>query len=252
MIQPPKYRNQLLAAMDLDDLALLEPHLEAIPLKLRDNIEAVNSPIEHIYFVEDGICSIVAHMPRGRDIEVGIVGRDGMTGTAIVEGDTQSPLHTFVQIDGSAFRIKVGDFREALRRSPDLHEFLQLYTRCLAIQISYTALANGRSTIEERLARWLLMIDDRVDGGRFMCTHEFLAIMLGVRRPGVTVALHMLESKGCIRSNRGQVVLLDREGLIKATDGAYGGPEREYQRIIMRVQAPPVDISTQARSERPN
>jgi CRP-like cAMP-binding protein len=143
MIQPPKYRNQLLAAMDLDDLALLEPHLEAIPLKLRDNIEAVNSPIEHVYFVEEGICSIVARMPRGRDIEVGIVGRDGMTGTAIVEGDTQSPLHTSVQIEGSAFRIKVGDFREALRQSPDLRELSQLYARCLGIQVSYTALANA-------------------------------------------------------------------------------------------------------------
>jgi CRP-like cAMP-binding protein len=237
--------------MDPSDLDQLEPHLELKLLKLRDTIEAVNSPIEHVYFVEEGICSIMAHMPRGRDVEVGIIGRDGMTGTAIVEGDTQSPLHTFVQIEGSAFRIEVGDFREALRQSPDIRELLHHYARCLAMQVSYTALANGRSTIEERLARWILMIDDRVGGGRFALTHELLSIMLGVHRPGVTVALHMLEGKGCIRSNRGEVVLLDREGLIDASDGAYGGAEREYQRI-MGVEARPVDIRAPARSERPN
>jgi CRP-like cAMP-binding protein len=251
MSVPQKYRNQLLTAMDPSDLARLEPHLELRLLKPRDTVEAVDSAIEHVYFIEEGICSIVAHMSRGRDVEVGIIGRDGMTGTAIVEGDTQSPHRTFVQIGGSAFRIEVDAFREALRQSTELRELLHHFTRCLAIQVSSTALTNGHCTIEQRLARWLLMIDDRVDGGRFALTHEFLAIMLGVRRPGVTVALHMLEGKGCIRSNRGEVVLLDRQGLIEANDGAYGGAEREYQRI-MGVEARPVDISAPTGSERPN
>jgi CRP-like cAMP-binding protein len=179
------------------------------------------------------MASVVATMQRGRDIEVGVIGREGMTGSAIVQGDDRSPYHTYVQVDGSAFRIGFDDFRDALRQSPTMRAVLTLYVRVFAIQVSATALANGRSRLEERLARWLLMVHDRTDSDRFAITHEFLAIMLGVRRPGVTVALHILEGKGLIRSNRAEVVITDRDGLVELADGAYGLPEREYHRLLI-------------------
>jgi CRP-like cAMP-binding protein len=228
----PAYRNEILALLSAEDLALVEPHFERVLLKARDTLEAPDSPIEHVYFIESGVASIVAKMVRGRDIEVGVIGREGVTGSAIVQGDDQSPHHTFVQLEGVAVRLGADQFRTALVRSGTLPAVLNLYARALGIQVSATALANGRSKLEERLARWLLMVHDRMDGDRFSLTHEFLAVMLGVRRPGVTVALHILEGRGLIRSNRAEIIIVDREGLIVLADGAYGIPEREYDRLL--------------------
>jgi CRP-like cAMP-binding protein len=218
----PAYRNEILALLSAEDLALVEPHFERVLLKARDTLEAPDRPIEHVYFVESGVASIVAKMVRGRDIEVGVIGREGVTGSAIVQGDDQSPHHTFVQLEGVAVRLGADQFRTALVRSGTLPAVLNLYARALGIQVSATALANGRSKLEERLARWLLMVHDRMDGDRFSLTHEFL----------VTVALHILEGKGLIRSNRAEIIIVDREGLIVLADGAYGIPEREYDRLL--------------------
>jgi CRP-like cAMP-binding protein len=243
MLQPrPSYRNQLLSGLTPADLALLEPHLETVVLNVHDTLEAPGTAITHAYFIEAGIVSIVAEMPRGRNIEVGIIGRDGMTGVAIVQGDWQTPNTTFVQMTGSASRIEAEAFRATLQRSPTLGARLNLYARALGLQVSATALANGRSKIEERLARWLLMIQDRTDGNHIALTHEFLASMLGVRRPGVTVVLHILEGKGVIRCNRGDITILDRDGLIVIADSAYGAPEKEYDRLLGRPAASPPAI----------
>jgi CRP-like cAMP-binding protein len=190
-------------------------------------------------------------MHGGRDIEVGVVGREGVTGTAIVQGDTQSPHITFVQVQGAAYRIEADQFRYALSVNKRLRDLLTAYVRALAIQVSYTALANGRSKIEERLARWLLMVHDRVDGDRFNLTHEFLAVMLGVRRPGVTVSLHVLEGNGLIKSNRGEVIILDREGLIDLANGSYGVPEREYERLIARQMGQTHELHMVAKAKQP-
>jgi CRP-like cAMP-binding protein len=235
----PSHNNQLLNALSTDDLALLTPMAELITLNIRDTLEAPDQAIAYIYFIEDGIASIVARMSRQRDIEVGVIGREGMTGTSIIQGDDQGPNHTFVQVAGAATRIGVEDFTQAFRQSPSMRALLNLYVRAFAIQVSSTALANGRSKLEERLARWLLMVRDRIDGDRFDLTHEFLATMLGVRRPGVTVALHILEGKGLIRSNRGEVIILDRDGLMELADGAYGVPEREYDRLFNGARRTP-------------
>jgi CRP-like cAMP-binding protein len=137
---------------------------------------------------------------------------------------------------GSANRIGADQLRAAFMKRPGMHRLLQLYARAFSIQVAATALANGRSNIEERLARWLLMLHDRMDGNRINLTHEFLSVMLGVRRPGVTVALHVLEGKGLIKSNRAELIILDREGLIGFAEGAYGVPEREYQRLMTKAQ----------------
>ncbi|HEY4201039.1 MAG TPA: Crp/Fnr family transcriptional regulator [Devosiaceae bacterium] len=228
----PIEQNKLLNLLAPSDLALIEKHLHVVSLLHGEEVEAPDKVIDQVYFPISGLLSIVTTLTRERDIEVGVVGRDGMTGVAILQDDDRSPFSTFVQIKGSALQIEAALLRTALLQSPTLATRFHRYARAQTIQIASTALANGRSKLEDRLARWLLMVQDRIDSDRIDLTHEFLAVMLGVRRPGVTVALHILEGKGLIRSNRGEIVIRDRDGLIELADGAYGLPEREYQRLM--------------------
>jgi CRP-like cAMP-binding protein len=227
----PQYKNRLLNRLDPQDSALLSPHLERVKLGIRDRLEEHGTPIEFVYFLEEGIGSIVAKVGNGRDTEVGVLGYEGMTGTAAVLGDNLTAHNCFVQVAGEAMRIPSDPFRDALEQSPTLRLFLLRYVECLMVQASYTAVVNVRMTLEQRLARWLLMCDDRV-GGKIKLTHEFLSIMLGVRRPGVTVAIQILEGKGFIRAMRGEIVIRERQGLIDLADGGYGVPEAEYERLI--------------------
>jgi CRP-like cAMP-binding protein len=232
------YNNKLLRRMSAGDLALLEPHIERCPLELRQSLETSGSPVEAIYFFEEGIGSVVAKMPDGSDAEVGLIGLEGMTGSALVMGDDRTVHDCYVQLAGEAVRIDAEPFKSALTQSPTLRLFLLRYVQCLHAQTGYTALVNARSKLEDRLARWLLMCDDRVDGGRLTITHEFLSIMLGVRRPGVTVALQLLEGRGLIRSRRGEIIIRDRDGLVALADGCYGLAEAEYIRLLGESGAP--------------
>jgi CRP-like cAMP-binding protein len=226
------YRNQLLRALSAADLDLLRPHLEATALNPRFVLEAANRPIRFVYFPEAGLASIIAHTRPDRGIEVGLIGFEGMSGLSIVMGDDRSPNETIVQAEGSGLRIAVEKLQEALEASPTLRRRLLRYGQAFLCQTAQTALANGRANIDERLARWILMAHDRLDGDALQLTHEFLALMLGVRRPGVTVALHFLEGKGLIRSTRGVVTVLDRNGLEDVANGSYGVPEAEYARLF--------------------
>ena len=164
--------------------------------------------------------------------KMGFIGFEGMTGSAIVMGDDRNVHQCYVQLAGEAMRIEAAAFSSVLASSPTMRMFLLRYVQSLLIQTGCTALVNARSKLEERLARWLLMCDDRVSRGRLTITHEFLGVMLGVRRPGVTVALQELEGRGLIRATRGQIVLLDRAGLIVLANGGYGEAEAEYERLI--------------------
>jgi CRP-like cAMP-binding protein len=226
------HRNQLLASLAPDDLAAVEPRLEPFSLQLRVVLELPNKPVEFVYFLEAGLASIVASAGPNRGVVVGIVGRDGMSGSAVFMGDGRSPHLTYIQVTGSAFRIRTNDLREAIARRPAVHALFLRYAQTLMIQATYTALANARSKIEARLARWILMAHDRQDGDRIALTHEALSLMLGVRRPGVTEALHDLESRGLIRPSRGIIMLQDREGLEKMCSGTYGQSKAEYDRLI--------------------
>jgi CRP-like cAMP-binding protein len=229
-----QFRNRLLEALSGADFELLAPHLEAVTLDLRLVLETANQPIQYVYFPESGIASIVAHAKGDRSIEVGLFGREGMSGLSIVMGDDRSPNETFVQAAGAGSRIAAGKLKAALDASPTMRGAMLHYVQAFLCQTSQTALTNGRAQIEERLARWILMAHDRLDGDALQLTHEFLALMLGVRRPGVTVGLHFLEGKGLIRSTRGLVTVLDRAGLELVADGSYGIPEAEYDRLCGR------------------
>lgn len=225
-------RNLILSRMSAEDFALLQPHLEHISLKLRQRLEMPNKAISHVVFPETGIISVVARGTGDRHIEVGIIGREGMTGIPVVMGTDRSPNDTYVQGKGDGWRIAADDLRKAMKASPSMMSLFQLFTHLFLIQASYTALANGRATIDERLARWLLMAQERMDGDKLMLTHEFLATMLGVRRAGVTIAIGTLVAEGLIASSRGMITILDNKALLKRTNGYFGAPEREYRRIF--------------------
>ncbi|MET4702433.1 CRP-like cAMP-binding protein [Constrictibacter sp. MBR-5] len=225
-------RNQLLRALAPEDLDRLKPDLEMVHLDLRFVLETANQPIRHVYFPESGFVSVVAKTKGDRTIEVGLIGREGMSGVSVVMGDDRSANDTFVQYEGTGSRIPAEKLREAMESSPSLRKCLLHYVQAFLCQTSQSALTNGRAAIGERLARWILMAHDRVDGDALQLTHEFLALMLGVRRPGVTDALHFLEGKGLIRSARGKVTVLDRTGLEQIADGSYGVPEMEYARLF--------------------
>jgi CRP-like cAMP-binding protein len=223
MAPSPKSPNRILSRLSKTDFGMLEPYLEPVDLPLRKILAAKNKRVDHVYFPESGMASVVAN--GGQAIEIGIIGREGMTGPSVVMGNTDRvPYETYMQIAGQGQRIKAGHLREAIATNNSLHQVLLAYVFSFMTQTTQTALANGRSKIEERLARWLLMARDRVDSDELPLTHEFLAIMLGVRRSGVTVALQELERKGMIAHRRSVITIIDREGLEHSSNGTYSPP----------------------------
>jgi CRP-like cAMP-binding protein len=221
----------LLERLSAHDASVLAPAMETVGLALRQPIEQANEQITHAYFPLSGIISIVARS-GDEQVEAGIVGREGMTGTAIVLGNHRSPNDAFVQGAGAAVRVDADALRAALEASASLRQLMQRFAHVFMMQVTQTALANARGTLSERLARWLLMAHDRHDNDELQLTHEFVAIMLAVRRPGVTTALHELEGKHLIRSSRGAIRVIDRKGLEQHAGATYGVAEAEYKRLI--------------------
>jgi len=189
-------QNVLLRRLPPEDHDRLKPHFHDTLLELRTPLEQAGRPIEFVYFPKSGLASVVAKRRPSFDAEVDMIGFEGMTGLALVMGDDLATHDCFVQMASEALMIEASLFKAALEESKTLRTYLLRYVRAFLIQATYTALINARFTIEQRLARWLLMCDDRVVGNRLVITHEYLSVMLGVRRPGVTVALQILEGRG--------------------------------------------------------
>ena len=227
----PHVDNRLLASLLPADLGLLRPHLEPIPLRLRDVLIEANQPIGHVYFPQSGMGSVIHDTAEGR-VEVGVIGREGLCGLPVLLGADQAPHEHMVQGEGEALRISSEALRSAMGQSPSLQALLLLYGQTFLVQVAQTAFVNATHGIEVRLARWLLMTQDRMESNELQLTHDFLSMMLGVRRAGVTVALHVLEGNGLIRATRGLVTVRDRERLIELADGTYGPPEAEYARLM--------------------
>jgi CRP-like cAMP-binding protein len=214
-------KNRVLARLVRADLALLRPHLTPVDLPVSTQLETTNARIDSVYFIERGFASVVADGPGKRSIEVGIIGREGMTGLAQVLGHDRSTHETYMQAAGSAQRISAAHLRKAMDQSVRLHRSLLRCAHAFLIQTAQTAVANGRSKPEERLARWLLMANDRLGGTEVPLTHRFLSVMLGVHRPIVTLTVQTLERKGLVRAGRQVITIVDRNGLVKMSNGAY-------------------------------
>lgn len=225
-------KNTILAALSVDDFGLLKRHLTFVDLPVRRQLEKRNQAVDYVYFLESGLASVVISAGANQNIEIGIIGFEGMTGLSILHESDRALYETFIQSAGEGWRIPSGDLLDAIRSSPSLRTVLMHYAHTVTTQMAFTALSNGRFKVEERLARWLLMARDRSSSDTIALTHEFLAIMLGVRRPGVTNALNSLGRRKLIVSQRGNVTIIDRAGMEEAANGCYGGAENEYRRLF--------------------
>jgi CRP-like cAMP-binding protein len=225
-------RNRLLAAMSPSDLALLLPHLQPLAMPLLKDLERPNRRVETIYFMETGIASVVAVRPDATKVEVGLIGREGMSGIPVILGGDRSPHSTYMQVAGEGQQITADELREAMKASESLRSLLLKFVQVFMVQTAHTAIANARAHIDERLARWILMAHDRTRDKTLPLTHEFLSLMLGVRRAGVTEALQSLRRQKLIDNSRNQIVILNRKGIEKAAGGSYGVPEKEYRRLV--------------------
>jgi CRP-like cAMP-binding protein len=223
-------RNQLLSQMSAHVIEELRPHMTRTRLRSRSVLSRFGKPIERVYFPESGICSMLAG--KGDYIaEIALIGREGMTGASLLFGQTTSLLQTMVQSDGWAISISAEAWAKALPRFPELHSIALKYAYAFNAQVAHGAVANAACTLEQRLARWLLMCQDRV-GPDLAIVQEFLALMLHARRPSVTVALRALEAEGALEVSRGRTTIINRGRLLDIAGPSYGVPEAEYRRLF--------------------
>jgi CRP-like cAMP-binding protein len=234
MGQLPTFNNRLLALLPETEMVLLLPHLEAIDLSLKFVITPSGEKIPHVYFIESGLGSIVSVSPLGHKAEAAMFGFEGFAPTPPAVRSDASFHEVVIQSPGTGHRIEVGALWALLDTCPTLGTLMARASHNLATQASYTALSNGTHNINERLTRWLLMSQDRLGGNEITITHGFISLMLAVRRPGVTTALHVLEGEKFIKSTRGLVTILDRPAMLEYARDGYGKPEEEYRLLMDR------------------
>lgn len=225
-------RNLLLAAIPEKDFSALSGYLEPLDLPKDFRMSEIGQPMSHAYFPETGIGSVVFRSPEGQSVEAGIFGRDGFGPVACVVQADRSPSDIFMQVSGDGFRIETGALRQLMAQNAAIRAVIQLSVYLQWVQTSHTALSNAVHHVDERLARWLLMCHDRWDSDEIPITHEFISLMLAVRRPSVTTALHVLEGNLLIKAERGFITIRNRAALEEFAADAYGAPEIEYRRML--------------------
>ncbi len=230
--QQSSVRNSLLAALSLEDWAQLEPHLEAVELPFDQTIYAMGGPVDAVFFVETGMVSQIVTLEGGEQVEAGIAGPEGLVGLALIYGDSHALTDSRVQLEGTALKISAAAFRAEMDRSATFRARLLHYALAFHAQVTLTAACNARHAIESRLARWLLIAHDRAGADAFTMTHEFMSLMLGVRRPGVTIAAGMLQKAGLIHYARGRMTITDRPGLEVASCECYHTVRHEFARLL--------------------
>jgi CRP-like cAMP-binding protein len=228
----PQTRNRLLAALPATEFKRLRPDLEFIDLPLRKVLSAADANITHGYFIEDGLISLVQPLSDGTAVEVGLIGNEGFVGTALLLGTRRTPTEANVQLKSSAWRISAAALLEAVKKNPRLQAVLLHFTSALHAQITQTAACNSRHELGPKLSRWLLSASDRTQSSELALSHEFVAMMLGRRRAGVTVALGNLKRAGLIDNTLGRIEIVDRRGLEKMACECYGLVRDEYERLL--------------------
>jgi len=224
--------NHFLSALPAEDLALLTSWLEPVPLQKRQILQERNVPVLNAYFIEDGAASLLSRSSDKGTIEVCMVGRKGFVGVPIALGTMRSPHRCIVQVPGRALRISAPDLRKAMAQSTALQRILLGYVQAVLVQSSQLIVCNTRHTLGERLARWLLVLHDRLDRQTLPLTHDLLSRALGVRRASVTVALGRLEEAGLVQCRRGEVTILDRPGLEGAACECHRVVKAEHDRVL--------------------
>ena len=224
--------NAILTRLSDGDFALLAPALRRVECPQSMSLIERGTTIRDVFFMEDGVASVVVSSPEGQTTEAGLIGREGFVVPAVVLGSDRVMTNVNIQVAGSAHSIDRLTLLDAVARSASLRDTLIRFAQVMMVQTTYTLLANAVHQIDERLARWLLMCHDRLPGDNLRLTHEFMSIMLSVRRPSVTNALHVLEGNGYIKADRGDVTIVDRAALEAFAADAYGQPEAEYRRLL--------------------
>ncbi len=224
-------KNRILSRLTDEEYLRLAPHLESVELTHNQTIYRANEPISHLYFPEHAMISIVSNMEDGSTVEIGVVGREGMAGIHVLLGVETTQNESMVQMPNGGIRIKTEVLLAEFKRGGALQASVLRYMHALIVQISQTAVCNRLHSVEERLARWLLMCRDRAEFNELPLTHEFLAMMLGTRRAGVTGAALSLQAEGFIRYSRGNIVILDRAGLENFACECYGITKAEFDRL---------------------
>ena len=225
-------RNRLLQMLPATEYERLLSQTETVCLPVKTVLYEAGEPITHVYFPQSGVISLVNVMSDGGVVEVGTVGNEGMAGLPVFLGAASSPTKAFSQVEGSAKRIEAPAFRHAIDEREELRTVLQRYTQALMSQMAQSVACNRLHTVEERLARWLLMTHDRAGTDQLALTQEFLSDMLGVRRAGVTVAAGALQKAGLISYRRGKITVLDRLGLEEASCECYRIVKSHFDRLL--------------------
>lgn len=226
-------RNRLLAALPREEYERLQPHLEPVSLSLSQIIFTPDDVLQYVYFPETCIISLLTDLSDGYGIEVGLVGHEGIAGVSVALGMDKEPKVATVQGAGLALRLKSSKLREELSRGRALQENVLRYTHALLAQISQSVACNVRHRIEGRLARWLLMYQNRAETDTFTLTHEFIANMLGIRRAGVSMVANKLQRAGMIAYNRGQFRILDRQKLEAMTCECYQVVKDQFDKLYI-------------------
>ena len=231
-MNPParkNFKNRVLAALPKAEIDRIRRHLSPVNLKLRQQL--LDGHAEHAYFVEEGLASVVLAMADGTTVEVGVIGNDGVVGLPILLGAATMPGETFIQVEGSGFRVDGKFLKEEFERPGALRRHLNKYLLANLVQSAQNAACNRLHPIAERLARWILTCHDRVQSDRIPLTHEFLAQMLGAPRTTVTLAAGILHEAECIDYSRGHVTIKNRTELEKAACECYGVVRKEFERL---------------------
>jgi CRP-like cAMP-binding protein len=225
------HQNRLLASLPDEEFERLRPHLVPTLLGYKSPLYEANSPIDFVHFIETGVASLVNTMMNGDAAEVGTIGNEGFVGVPILFGDKEAPTSVYMQVGGAGLKMKASIFRAELQRSIMMQRVMLRYAHAFFNQIAQSAACNTLHLLEQRCCRWLLMTQDRMHSNGFPLTQEFLAMMLGVRRAGVTDAANTLKRAGLIDYTRGSVSILDRAGMEKRTCECYGVTKKEFDRL---------------------
>jgi CRP-like cAMP-binding protein len=246
---PPPIQNRLLAALPGNVYKRLLPNLEVVPLPFMEVLYESGDAIEHVYFPNDGLISLLVVMADETLREIGLIGREGVLGIAVALGKRTSPNRALIQMPGSAMRLKARALRDELKRGGAMQNVLNAYAHALFTQVSQSAACVSTHALDKRLSRWLVMTHDHAPGDEFEMKHEFMAMMLGVTRAVVTRAAGRLQDEKMIRYTRGQITVLDRSRLEATACECYAVVKAEYARggLITRQPELPESRSTRQR-----
>ena len=235
-MSPPNLRtaqgNRLLASLPRIALERILPDLEVRPFEMRQVVQPRKQPLREVIFPVSGVASMISMGDAGDSVEVATIGREGVVGISLFLGGTAAAVEIFIQVPGEGVCLPAAAFEGHVAREPSLMRTLLLYTQALLTQVAQSSACNRHHPVEQRCARWILQTHDRVSGNEFPLTHEFLGLMLGVRRASVTETAAALQERDLIRYRRGKITVLDRVGLEKASCECYRLIAGEFDRLL--------------------